>query len=127
MKLVARIFVLLALPAVVFAAEAVSVKELLKDAKNYDKKEVTVSGAVLEFKQRTSRVGNKYFTFKLKEGDQTINVYSQGAFDGELKDEAKVEVTGIYTVEKKLGDLVFKNEIDCTKKEGKKFGVKQIK
>jgi hypothetical protein len=116
------------LPVLGFAAaEKASVADLLKDAKKLDQKEVEVKGSLREFKQRTSKIGNKYFTFRLKDGDQSVNVFSRGALETPPKDGAKVTVVGIYRAENKVGDNVFKNEIDCSPKEGKKFGVKELK
>jgi cytochrome c-type biogenesis protein CcmE len=100
-----------------------SVSELLKDADKFDGKEVSVKGTVSEFKQKTSRRGLPYFTFKLADKDQKINVYSQGTAEKELKEKQAVTVVGIYRKEKVVGGVTFKNEVDITGKPGKKFGV----
>ncbi|HVL39717.1 MAG TPA: hypothetical protein VM328_10045 [Fimbriimonadaceae bacterium] len=112
-----------ALPAV--AGEALSVESVLAKAAELDGKAVTVTGKVLGFKQKTSRAGNAYFTFKLKGGkDEPLNIYSQGKSEKEWKDGDLVVVDGIFRKEKKVQDFVVKNEIDATPKEGKPYGVK---
>ncbi|HRK23080.1 MAG TPA: hypothetical protein PLX06_14775, partial [Fimbriimonadaceae bacterium] len=75
----------------------------------------------------TSRAGNKYFTFVLVQGDKAkVNVYSQGEAASDLKDGVNVKVIGIYKVEKKLGTMTFKNEIDATKVKDKPNGIALI-
>jgi len=103
-----------------------SLPELQQEPAKYDGKVVEVTAPVAGFKQKTSQAGNKYFTLKLAEDGKTVNDYSRGELGKELKDGAKVMVTGIFRVEKKLGSLVFKNEIDCTKQEGKPYGIKEV-
>lgn len=100
--------------SVAFAADKMTVKELLADAKKFDGKPVTVSGLVDEFKQKTSKKGNDYFTFKLiDKGDKKkiVNLYGQGKPKVEVKDGQLLSVTGDYRLEKKVGTLTFKNEI----------------
>lgn len=108
-------FITLALIAsVAFAADKMTVKELLVDAKKFDGKPVTVSGLVDKFKQKTSKKGNDYFTFKLVDkGDKKkiVNLYGQGKPKIEVKDGQLLSVTGTYRVEKTVGNSTFKNEI----------------
>lgn len=114
--------------ALALVAVKVPLGDLLKDPKNFDGKTITVAGSVSEFKQKTSRKGNKYFTFTMKgEGKQEVNVYSQGEASADVKDGAKVEVTGVFRQEKKVLDFTVKNEIDATKVDGKENGVKVVK
>jgi hypothetical protein len=44
----------------------------------------------------------------------------------DLKDGQMVEVRGIYKVEKKVGTMTFKNEIEISAVKGKKYGVKVL-
>ncbi len=114
--------------ALALAVDKVALPDLLKDPKAYDGKTISVTGAVAEFKQKTSRKGNKYFTFQMKTGDkQILNVYSQGEAPEGTKDGAKVVVVGVFRQEKKVLDFTVKNEIDATKVEGKENGVKLVK
>lgn len=117
--------ILLLLSAFVLAAEKASVGSLLKDAAKFDNKAVVVTGKVDKFKARTSRSGNKYFTFELVDGKEHVAVYGKGELKPEPKDGDKVEVTGMYAKERKVGSSTFKNEIDVTqpKKSKDKFGV----
>lgn len=112
-----------------FAAEALTVPALLKDADKHDGKGVTVAGKVLEFKQKTSRAGNEYWTLKLKgdKKDENLNVYGRGKLDPAPKKDDKVEVNGVYRKEKKLADFTVKNEVDTSPVEGKKYGLKIVK
>jgi hypothetical protein len=107
--------------------QKVSVADLLDAPATFDGKDVRATAVVEGFQQKTSRRGNKYFTFKLKDGEKAVNVFSQGTSDPELKAGMKVEVTGVFRKEKKVGDIVFKNEIEATKQDGKPYGVKPIK
>jgi cytochrome c-type biogenesis protein CcmE len=114
--------------AAAIAASKVPLADLLKDPKAYDGKTISVTGAVAEFKQKTSRKGNKYFTFTMKgEEKQVLNVYSQGEAETGIKDGSKVVVTGVFRQEKKVLDFTVKNEIDASKVEGKENGVKLVK
>ena len=112
-----------------FAAEALTVANLIKDADKHDGKGVTVAGKVIEFKQKTSRAGNAYWTLKLKgeKKDEDLSVYGRGKLDPVPKKDDKVEVNGIYRKEKKLADFTVKNELDTSPVEGKKYGLKIVK
>lgn len=115
-----------AILAIALAADKLSVSKLVKDADKYDGKEVVLVGKISEFEQKTSRRGNKYFLFKVKEGDDVVNGYSQGEMKPELKAGDKVEVSGIFRKEKKVQDFTVKNEIDATKVKDKSYGVKKV-
>lgn len=109
---------------VALAVEKVGLDELFKETKKFDGKVIETSGEVADFKQKTSRAGNKYFTFSLIAGEKVkVSVYSQGEADTAIKDGAKVKVVGIFREEKKVQDFVVKNEIDATKKKDKPNGV----
>lgn len=107
-------FLLLSVAAGASAAEKVTVKDIVKDGSKYDKKVVTTSGKVAKFEQRTSRAGNSYFVFEVvEEKDKAkVNVYGRGKLDLKVQNGDKVEVTGYYRVEKKVGDQTFKNELE---------------
>ncbi len=112
--------------ALALAVEKVSVPELVKNGSKYDNKEVQVTASFVGFQQKTSRAGNKYYTFRLKDGEAVVNGYGRGTLENPPKDGSKARVTGVYRTEKKVGTLTFKNEIDCTPVEGKEFGVKSV-
>ena len=110
----AFIALFLILSTLAFAIDKLTVKQLQADTKKYDNKEIILTGKVDQFKQRTSRAGNPYFTFKMVDkADKKIevNVYGQGKPDKEPKNGDMVEVKGVYRVEKQFGGNTFKNEI----------------
>lgn len=111
MKHALSIAIALSLVAISAAADKASVADLLK-SKKFDKKVVTVTGTVAEFKQKGSEE-RPYFLFKLKDGDKLVNVFGHGKAK-DVKDGAKVEVTGEFAIERKSGAKTYKNEIDCS-------------
>jgi lipocalin len=118
--------------AMSFAAEKVTIAELLKSPEKYDGKIVTVTGKAVKFQQKTSKAGNDYFTMKLvgKNDDDRISVYGRGK-QKEIKDDESVEVTGKFAKEKKVGSVTFKFEVDVTKDKDddktKNNGIKAVK
>lgn len=110
------ILLLLALlSSLAFANEAISVKQLQDAAKKYDGKEITVIGMIEKFEQRTSRAGNEYFIFQLvdkADPKSTVNVFGRGKIEKAPKHGTSFEIKGIYRVAKKLGNKVYKNEIE---------------
>lgn len=98
--------------AAAFAAAKLSVDQLLAKVDDNDKKVVTVTGKVSEFKARTSKIGNKYFTFKLKGDKGFVNVFGPFEFKTAPADGAKVEITGEFLKEKKLRDFSVKNQVE---------------
>ncbi|MFM9872425.1 MAG: hypothetical protein ACKVQS_03045 [Fimbriimonadaceae bacterium] len=116
--------------AVAFAASAMTVDKLLKDKDKLDGKDVIVTGTVAEYKAHVSKAGNPYITFKLKGASSTANVYLRGKLEGNAapKDGDTVEVSGVYRKEKKVNaKFTSKDEIDASKADKKKFGVKITK
>lgn len=110
-----------------FAATKATVEDILKDPAKFDNKEIAVTAKVADFKAKTSKAGNKYFTFKLKSGEKEVNVYGRGELEKEPKEGDKVTATGIFRKEKQIKDFKVKNEIDVSKVDGKDFGVKAAK
>jgi len=127
------VFLVVLLAAFAFGFDKVvqvSLADLAKDPKAYDTKTIETSGVVADFKQKTSRAGNKYFTFKLRVSEKEttgVSVYSQGEAEEAVKDGAKVKVVGVFREEKKVYDFTVKNEIDATKVKDKENGVKVVK
>ncbi len=95
------------------AQQQVTVQALLSEGKKYDGKQVVVVGVVRDLKEKVSRRGNHYYTFKLGEGEQTVSVFSYGR--PTMKDGDRVRVTGKFAVEKRVGYATYRNEIDVTK------------
>lgn len=100
--------------SIAFAADKLTVKQLQKDAKKFDAKEITLVGKVDKFQQKTSKAGNDYFVFKLVDKDDKkalVNIYGQGKLEKPPKDGDSVELKGTYRVEKKIGTSTYKNEL----------------
>lgn len=112
--------------ALVLAADKLTPASLIKDADKHHTKDVVVVGKVSDFEQKTSKIGNKYFVFKLKEGDSIISVYSRGEAKPVLKDGDKVEANGIFRKEKKVSTFTVKNEVDITAVKDKPYGFKKV-
>ena len=124
-----RACVLFALVAsVAFAAEVLTVDKLIEKADTHNNNDVVVTGKVSDFQAKTSKAGNPYTNFKLKGENTVASVYFQGHMESAPRNGDTVEVTGVYRKEKKVNDsFTVKNEIDATKKQGKKYGVKVTK
>jgi hypothetical protein len=99
----------------VAAVDKVAIEDFVKNVDKYDQKVVTVTGRADNVKAKTSKAGNPYYTFRIlgKTEEDKVYVHSFGKPDEKLKDGVKVEVTGTYRKEKKVGTMVFKNELDA--------------
>jgi cytochrome c-type biogenesis protein CcmE len=104
---------LCALLATVAAQEQVTVQALLNEGKKYDGKQVVLVGIVRDIKEKVSKKGNPYYTFKIGEGKQTVSVFGYGK--ATVKNGDKVRVTGKFAVEKRVAYATYRNEIDVTK------------
>lgn len=114
-----------AIAALAFCAP-IKVADLIKSADKHNNKPVEVVGKIEKFEQRTSKAGNKYFVFKMKEGGSELNVYGRGEPKTPVKDGDKVKINGIFRKEKKLKNFTVKNEVDVTKVDGKPYGVSKL-
>lgn len=95
------------------AQEQVTVQALLNEGKKYDGKQVVLVGTVRDLKEKVSKKGNPYYTFKIGEGKQTVSVFSYGK--ATVKNGDRVRVTGKFAVEKRVAYATYRNEIDVTK------------
>jgi len=95
------------------AQEQVTVQALLTDGKKYDGKQVVLVGVVRDLKEKVSKKGNPYYTFKIGEGERTISIFGYGR--ATVKEGDKVRVTGKFAVEKRAAYTTYRNEIDVTK------------
>ena len=89
-----------------------------------------IVGALMDRVERnTDQTGNAYSLFRLKDKGKSISVLLDYHPEGNrmFANGDRIEVTGLFRKEKRVGELVFKNEVDCTKKEGKKYGIKVLK
>jgi hypothetical protein len=123
----------IAVAAVVFAVETVAISDVVKSPEKFDEKVITVVGKVDSFKQKTSKAGNPYYNMKIlgKVEEEVLSVYGRGKLESPPKDGDKIQATGIFTKEKKVGNATFRNEVDVTKnpddKKTKDFGIKVLK
>jgi len=118
---------LFALATLAQAAQTATVATLLKDGAKFDKKTVSVVGAVDKFQQRTSKAGNDYFVFRMKDAGKYVSVYGQGKLPKPPKDGDKVKVKGRFAKEKTVGTRTYKNEVEVTKRIDASFGVTPVK
>lgn len=95
------------------AQEQVTVQALLNNGKQYDGKQVVLVGVASKLKQKVSKKGNPYYTFRIGEGKQSVSVFGYG--NAPAKEGDKVRVTGKFAVEKRVGYATYRNEIDVTK------------
>ena len=116
---------LAALSAIVLA-KFVTVDELMKKKSEFDQKVVTVRGKVDKFTEKTSKAGNEYTTFTMMGEKQKLNGYLREHLKKAPKNGDVIEITGTFRLEKKVGDRVFKDEVDATSEKGKPYGVKII-
>ncbi|MFN7172948.1 MAG: hypothetical protein ACK4P3_09235 [Fimbriimonadaceae bacterium] len=129
MRLAPIVLSLLAIGSIALVAAqekpvSTTVAKISDSPKTFDNKKVTLSGTVAEFQQRTSRAGNDYVLFVLRDGGKSVKVYGFGKPNPPIKNGMKVEITGIYRVEKKQGDQVFKNEVDISPEREKPLVIK---
>lgn len=121
------------LAAFALAAEKIDVSDFVKDVDKYDQETVTIVGRADNIKAKKSKKGNEYYTLRIlgKTEEEKVYVHSFGKPDEKLKDGVKIEATGIYRKEKKVGTMVFKNELDVNPDDKdsktKDFGIKILK
>lgn len=92
-------------------SQAVSISALLESPERYDGKVVTVSGVIAVYRERVSRAGNAYTTFRLQEGGASVAVFVWG-YRG-LRDGVRVRVTGVFQRVRRVGRFTFYNEIEA--------------
>lgn len=104
-----------------FSQERTKISDILSNPDKYDKKEVIVEGKVDNLKFKTSKKGNQYITFSIKdEENNSLKVFSWGhqkVKEEKIEDGDKVEVSGIFYKVKFVGQYRFYNEIEAEKIE----------
>ncbi len=100
-----------------------TIDAIQKDPDKFHRKLVQVEGKISDYKEKTSRAGNAYTTFKLVQNDQRITVFTYGHL--KLKDGDEVVVVGRYYKERRVGRSTFRNEIDASPREGGKISKKE--
>jgi len=81
----------------------------------YDHRSVTLQGTAEGVKETTSRRGNDYTTFKLRDanGSEALNVFTWG--HPTLGNCDRIQVEGVFEVEHHQGQYTFRNELEATK------------
>jgi DNA polymerase III alpha subunit len=92
-------------------AREATAQALLANPAQYDGQTVTVHGTVTGLRERTSRRGDAYTTFKLHDPSGAVSVFSWG--HPTLKNRDRVEVEGVFQEVKHVAPYVFYNEIDA--------------
>ena len=107
-------FVLLSWIAIANAAEA-NVCEIVAKPASFNHQAVTLQGIVTALKETTSRRGNDYTTFKLKDpsGCGAVTIFTWGP--PTLNNRDQVRVDGVLETEHHQGHYTFYNEIEATK------------
>ena len=94
------------------AVERVSVQVILSNPERYAGHEVTLQGKAYKIKPRTSKSGNDYTAFRLKDNSgKSINILSRGY--PLLAEGQKVIVTGIYRKTERIGRHTFHGVVDA--------------
>ncbi|MCS6965695.1 MAG: hypothetical protein NZ473_02865 [Candidatus Kapabacteria bacterium] len=92
-------------------AQDIPVEELLENPQQYDGQPVSVVGTIANYREKISRAGNAYTTFRLQADGAAVNVFiwgHQGLGDGQ-----RVRVQGVYRRVKRVGRYTFYNEIEA--------------
>lgn len=103
--------VLWAASALAARADLVTVKDLLAEPDKWHGRAVVVTGGVGKLEPRTSKRGNPYYTFLLKDGMQSVTVFAYGT--PEVRDGTRVQVEGTFLKIKRVGQYTFQNQVDA--------------
>jgi hypothetical protein len=91
-----------------------TVTEILASPDKYDGKVVMVEGKASSIKEKTSKKGNAYTTFKITQKGNTLSVFTFGELT--IKNGDTVRVEGKYQKVKFVPPkLTFYNEIDASR------------
>ncbi len=97
---------------VLASAAEVSVKALTENPAQFDGQTVTLRGTATALKATTSRTGNDYTTFQVKDSSRAaVRVFSRG--HPTMKEGDPVEVVGVFQQVKRVGRSTFYNEVEA--------------
>jgi hypothetical protein len=100
------------LPSILASAAEVSVKELTANPAKFDGQTVTLRGTAMAVKAITSRKGNDYTTFQVKDASgAAVRVFSWG--HPAIKEGTAIEVIGVFQQVKRVGRYTFHNEVEA--------------
>ncbi len=89
-----------------------TIAEILANPDTFDGKMVLVEGKVEAIKEKISRKGNPYTTFRIFQENKSLAVHGFGKLS--LKDGDSVKVVGRYQIMKQSGQFTFYNEIETS-------------
>ena len=93
-------------------AAEVTVTTVLTAPERYDRQEVTLTCTAQAVSPKTSRRGNPYTTFQLRDtSGQALTVFTWG--HPTMKSGDRVQVTGIFEQIKRVGTYTFRNQVDA--------------
>jgi hypothetical protein len=102
---------LLVLSVVASGAE-VSIRDVTANPAKFDGQTVTLRGTAQAVKATTSRKGNDYTTFQVKDtSGAAVRVFSWG--HPAIRDGLSVEVVGVFQQTKRVGRYTFYNEVEA--------------
>lgn len=85
---------LVASPLTAAGPEAISPHELLADPDRFDGQTVTVQGAIEKFREGTSREGNLFYKFRVRDGQSAVRIFGLGQLP--CRNGMQVTVTGVF-------------------------------
>lgn len=92
------------------AAAAISPRQVLAHADQYNGTVISVTGTVDDFRDRVSRRGNAYETFELCGNTACLHVFAWG--NAPHSDGDSVTLSGTFWTVKRVGRYTFYNELD---------------
>ncbi len=94
----------------------ISIKGVISNPKFYDGKKITVEGEVEQVHHTTAFSGDPYTLFRMHDNENNeLGVYSKGNLS--ITEGSKIKVTGVFTKEKSVAFLKFKNVIKAKQVE----------
>ena len=94
------------------AVTGISVSALVENQEKYHRKKVAVVGTVESVTEKKSIRGNIYYTTRLTDGKNHVNIFSFG--NPKIHDGQYIRAIGFYTQIKYLEPWTFENELDLT-------------
>jgi hypothetical protein len=101
------------LTSLALAQEKISVADIIQNPERYDGKTIIVEGKIISYRERFSRRGNPYTTFRLEDGGVSVAVFVWGHLG--LENGRRVRVIGKFQKVKQVGPYTFYNEISADK------------
>ena len=90
-----------------------TVQEIKANPSRFDGRMVEVVGVAENLIKTVSRRGNKYYTINLTDKKSSIKVFNFG--EPSFEEGDKVIVKGVFLIENRVRNRVFRNEIDASK------------